>query len=152
LQRTVAGRQRGGSNRRKAVLQLQRQQEDVANRRRDFLKKTAHDLVRPDDRMALEDVPVSNMVRNPHWSQSILDAGWGYLKVHLPHTAEEAGRVVVRVNPAYTSKACSQGGTIFENLTRADRWVQCAYGASLDRDVNAAQNILGRGQRLWAVT
>jgi putative transposase len=153
LQRTVSRRQRGGSNRRKAVLQLQRQSERIANRRKDFLKNTAHDLVTRYDRIALEDLQVSNMVRNPHWSKSILDAGWTYLKAHLTPKAEEAGRVVVLVNPAYTSKTCSQCGTIFESLTLADRWVQCACGASLDRDVNAAKNILSRaGHALWAVT
>jgi putative transposase len=153
LQRTVSRRQRGGRNRRKAVLQLQRQHELIANRRKDFLKKTAYDLVTRYDRIALEDLQVSNMVRNPHLSKSILDAGWTYLKTHLAHKAEEAGRVVYLVNPAYTSKTCSQCGAIFENLTLADRWVQCACGATLDRDVNAALNVLSRaGQALWAVT
>ena len=84
------------------------------------------------------------MVRNHHLSKSILDAGWGYLITHLTHKAEEAGRRVILVDPASTSKTCSQCGTLFEHLTLADRWLTCACGLSLDRDHNAAINILKR--------
>jgi putative transposase len=82
------------------------------------------------------------MVRNPHLGKSILDAGWGYLVAHLTHKAAEAGREVVLVNPAYTSKTCSGCGAIFENLTLSVRHVSCSCGLSLDRDHNAAINIL----------
>jgi putative transposase len=75
-------------------------------------------------------------------AKSILDAGWGYLIAHLTHKAAEAGREVVLVNPAYTSRTCSRCGAIFEHLTLSDRHVSCACGLSLDRDHNAALNIL----------
>ncbi|MCL5997426.1 MAG: transposase [Chloroflexi bacterium] len=153
LQRTVARRRKGGSNRGKAVLRLQRQHARIANRRSDCLKKLAHDLVARYDRIALEDLQVSNMAHHPHLSKSILDAGWGYLQSHLAHKAAEAGRVVFLVNPACTSKTCSSCGLVFETLTLSDRWVACSCGASLDRDVNAALNILNRaGHARWGVT
>ena len=60
--------------------------------------------------------------------------------------AEEAGRVVLRVNPSYTSKSCSGCGYIFEKQKLSDRWITCPEcGLSLDRDHNAAINILMRG-------
>ncbi len=59
------------------------------------------------------------MARNRHLSKSILDAGWGYLVTHLTHKVEEAGRLVVLVNPTYTSKTCSRCGTLLEHLTLA---------------------------------
>jgi putative transposase len=153
MQRRVSRRKLGGSNRRKAVAVLQRQHERIANQRNDYLKKLAHDLVVRYDRIALEELRITNMVRNSHLSKSILDAGWGYLNLHLAYKAEEAGRVVCRVAPAYTSKACSQCGTIFEHLDLSDRWVECACGLSLDRDVNAARNILNRaGHARWGIT
>ncbi|HTX92006.1 MAG TPA: transposase, partial [Anaerolineales bacterium] len=81
--------------------------------------------------------------------KSILDAGWGYLKQHLADKAAEAGRQVVLVNPSYTSKTCSSCGVLFEGLSLADRWIECSCGLSIDRDVNAALNILWVGQTHW---
>jgi len=152
LQRRVSRRKKGGRNRRKAVKALQRQHERIKNKRKDYLNKLAHRLIVENDRIALEDLRIRNMVHNRHLSKSILDAGWNYLAQRLVAKAAEAGRTVCFVEPAYTSKTCSACGGIFENLTLADRWVDCACGASLDRDHNAALNILGRGQRLWGET
>ena len=144
IQRRVARRTKGGGNRRKAVRQLQTQHERSANRRKDYCNKVAHDLIQRYDMVALEDLRITNMARNRHLSKSILDAGWVYLVTHLAHKAEEAGRLVVLVNPAYTSKTCSRCGTLLEHLTLADRWLTCVCGLSLDRDHNAAITILKR--------
>ena len=157
IQRRVARRKKGGSNRRKAVAQLQRQHEHIQNRRKDFLNKLAHTLIASYDLIALEDLQITNMVKNHHLSKSILDAGWGYFARHLAHKAEEAGREIVLVNPAYTSKTCSGCGVIFDGLSLSDRWIECECGVSLDRDVNAAINILQRaldrvGQTRWEPT
>jgi len=155
VQRSVARKKKGGRNRRKTVLQLQRHHERVKNRRQDFLNKVAHRLISRYDLIALEDLRIKNMVRNHHLSKSILDAGWNYLTQRLESKAESAGRRVEFVPAAYTSKTCSHCGTIFENLTLSDRWVDCACGLSLDRDHNAAVNILCRsrlGQSRWAST
>ena len=86
------------------------------------------------------------------FAMSILDAGWSYLVSRLTHKAESAGREVVKVDPAYTSKTCSGCGVLFEHLSLSDRWVSCDCGMSLDRDHNAAINILqrGLGRSLWA--
>ncbi len=152
LQRRVSRRKKGGSNRRKAVIALQRQHEHIQNRRKDCLNKLAHRLVTQYDRIALEDLQIRNMTQNRHLSKSILDAGWNYLARRLVHKAAEAGRTVSFVAPAYTSKTCSACGSVFADLTLADRWVNCACGLSLDRDENAALNILRLGQNLWGVT
>ena len=155
VQRSVARKKKGGRNRRKTVLQLQRHHERVKNRRQDFLNKVAHRLISRYDVIALEDLHIKNMVRNHHLSKSILDAGWKYLTQRLEGKAESAGRRVEFVRAAYTSKTCSHCGAIFENLTLSDRWVECACGLSLDRDHNAAVNILCRsrlGQSLWVST
>jgi putative transposase len=87
---------------------------------------------------------VTNLVRNRHLSKSILDSGWSMFGQFLAYKAESAGRKVVYVDPAYTSKSCSNCGAIFEQLTLSDRWVRCECGLSVDRDHNAALNILKR--------
>jgi putative transposase len=144
LQRKLARAKRGSNNRRKALRAVQKQQEHVANQRTDFLHKLSYALVQHCEGIALEDLSIRNMVCNKHLSKSILDSGWGYFKQYLTYKAASAGREIRLVNPAYTSKTCSNCGAFFEDLTLADRWVKCACGLSLDRDHNAAINILSR--------
>ena len=151
-QRSAARKTKGGENRRKAVLVLQRQHDKLKNQRKDYLNKLALDLITRYDRIALEDLTITRMVHG-NLAKSILDAGWGYLVKQLTYKAESAGRVVVLVDPRYTSKTCSSCGHIFEDLTLSDRWIDCACGLSLDRDHNAAINILHRGGQLrWALS
>jgi putative transposase len=151
-QRRVARRTKGGKNRRKAIAVLQRQHEHVGNQRKDFLNKLACDLTTRYDKIALEDLAITRMVHG-NLAKSILDAGWGYLVQRLTHKAASAGRVVVLVDPRYTSQTCSQCGHGFESLSLSDRWIDCACGLSLDRDHNAAINILKRaGQVRWEQT
>jgi putative transposase len=118
----------------------------IANQRKTFLATMAYQLVSAHDLIAMEDLKVSNMVRNKHLSKSILDAGWGFFREAVQVKADDAGRKVVIVNPAYTSKTCSQCGHLFEDMTLATRWIDCPQcGLSMDRDQNAAVNILNRG-------
>lgn len=145
IQRKIARATFGGRNRRKLVRKLQRLLGKVANCRKDFLNKFVDQLIKQFDRIVLEDLRVAAMARG-RLAMSILDAGWGYLVTRLTHKAENAGREVVLVDPAYTSKTCSGCGVIFEHLKLSDRWVSCDCGVSLDRDQNAAINILSRGR------
>ncbi len=84
------------------------------------------------------------MARNHHLSKSILDAGWSTFRQYLTYKAESAGREVAFVDPAYTSRSCSACGAMFQDFDLSTRWVTCACGLSLDRDRNAALNILRR--------
>ena len=145
-QRKLARAKRGSKNRRRALLRVQCQQEHVANQRKDYLHKLSTELVHNYDLIALEDLQVRNMVRNRTLSKSILDSGWSTFRHYLTYKAESAGCEMVFVDPAYTSKSCSNCGAIFENLTLRDRWVECECGLSLDRDHNAAINILSRAR------
>jgi putative transposase len=144
LHRSLERKTKGGCNRRKALLKVQRQHAHVAQQRRDFAHKLSFMLVKHFDRIGMEDLRITNMVRNKHLSKSILDAGWAMFTQLLTSKAESAGREVMFVNPAYTSKSCSDCGALFKGLTLADRWVECSCGLSLDRDHNAAINILKR--------
>lgn len=145
LHRSLARKQKGSKNRKKALLQVQRHYEHVKNQRRDYAHKLSYTLVQHYDCIACENLRIRNMVRNPHLSKSILDAGWGIFKQLLTSKAVDAGRQVVFVDPAYTSKRCSTCGHEFQDFDLSTRWVECAVcGLSLDRDHNAAINILKR--------
>jgi putative transposase len=144
VQRSLARKKRGGKNRAKVLLQVQRHHEHIQNQRADFAHKLCHALVQDYDRIACEALKIRNMVRNHRLSKSILDAGWGIFKQLLTNKAGEAGRQVVFVDPAHTSKTCSNCGALFQDFDLSTRWVECTCGLSLDRDHNAAINILKR--------
>ncbi|MCX6054260.1 MAG: transposase [Chloroflexi bacterium] len=105
--------------------------------------------------IAIEDLRITNRIKNHNLARSILDGGWGYFAQRLSDKAVEAGREIVRVNPANTSKTCSGCGTVFENFDLSVRWIKCNYGLSMNNDINAAINILKRalqnrvGQTRW---
>lgn len=139
---SLARKTKGGRNRRKARLKVQRQHGHIANQRRDVLHKLSFTLVQHYDVIGVEKLRIKNMVRNRHLSKSILDAGWGLLKHLLTSKAESAGRDVMFVNPAHTSRLCSNCGKAFAKFDLSVRWVECPCGLSLDRDHNAAINIL----------
>jgi putative transposase len=148
-QRSMQRKQKGSKNRRQALLRLQRLQEHIKNQRQDVLNKVAHTYTHANDLIALEDLRITNMVRNHRLSKSILDQGWGYLRNRFVAKAANAGRQLALVDPAYSSKTCSCCGQLFQNLTLADRWVTCACGLNLARDHNAAINILKRATNGW---
>lgn len=142
LQRALQRKIKGSRNRCKTLCAVQRQHAHIANQRRDVLHKLSTRLIQENDGIALEDLSIRNMVRNKRLSKSILECGWGMFRQYLTYKAESAGRAICLVNPAYTSRCCSNCGQMFENFSLSTRWVTCDCGLSLDRDHNAAINIL----------
>lgn len=142
-QRVVARRERGGTNRRKAVRLLAKRHRRLENARRDFHWKTARSLVQRFDTIAVEDLNVSGLARST-LAKSVHDAGWGGFLHALAVKAEEAGRIIVAVDPRGTSQVCSGCG-VEVRKSLAMRVHDCpSCGLTLDRDVNAARNILAR--------
>lgn len=146
-QRKVSKKKRGGSNRRKAVRVLARKYRKVRRARRDFHFKTALALVREYDHIAVENLNIAGLTRT-RIAKSIADAGWAQFIGILCAKAEEAGRTVEKVDPRGTSQVCSACGTEpKERKTLAVRTHRCSdCGLVLDRDENAARNILQRAR------
>ena len=145
-QRRVSRRKKGSNRRKKAVALLKRAHQHVQRQRRDFHHKTARALLRAYDTLYLEDLQVRNMVRNRHLAKSISDAGWAAFRTVLEAKAVWAGRRVIAVPPAFTSQECSGcGERVPKSLSvRTHSCPSC--GLVLDRDENAARNILRAGQ------
>ncbi|MDQ3250976.1 MAG: transposase [Actinomycetota bacterium] len=144
-QRRVSRRKKGSKRREKAKALLGKAHQKVARSRRDHAHKTAKDLVERYDRIAVEDLNVSGMVKNHHLAKAISDSGWTQFVQTLSDKAEKAGRELVKVNPRNTSQACSGCGELVRK-SLAMRWHSCpSCGCELDRDVNAAINILNIG-------
>lgn len=144
-QRAVARKRNKRSNRRrKAVQRVAKLHRKVARQRLDFHHKTAIKLVRENDLIAHEDLNVGGMGRG-NMARSIHDVGWSQFFSLLSLKAASAGRTVVRVDPRFTSQACSQcGHTSKANRVSQARFVcqQCGHTANADH--NAAANILAR--------
>ena len=109
-QRRVSRRVKGSKGRKKAVCWLAKKHLKVKRQRRDFHFKEAGKLVNQYQSIKVEDLNIQGMVRNHHLAKSISDAGWGQFIMILIFKAEEAGRTVIKVNPAYTSQDCSRCG------------------------------------------
>ena len=138
-----ASRQVKGSRRRKATLrQVARLHEHIANQRRDLQHQLSRRLVQDYDLIGLEGMSLAFMNRNRHLSLSSHDALWGGLRHMLEYKAEEAGIPVMAVDPSFTSQKCSGCGRRVEKTlaVRVHRCPSCRL--VLDRDVNAARNIL----------
>ena len=142
--RSLARKKRGSKKRVKARNRLQRVHAKVANQRKDFIHKVSQGLVSKFGFVAAEDLKIGNMSRNKHLARSIMDAGWAMFLEATRYKAEEAGCVLVAVDPRGTSQDCSGcGKKVPKDLSV--RWHECPHcGLSLDRDHNAARNIMFR--------
>jgi putative transposase len=145
-----------GSNRyKKAKLLHDRAFVSLANRRKNFIQQTVSFLIKEYDGFAVEELKIENMAKKDLKSvtsrslrKNIMDSSWSSFSVHLRNKAEEAGYPCVRVDPKNTSKMCSSCGEIVEK-TIYDRVHICPFcGLSMDRDQNAARNILLKANNL----
>ena len=145
LQRWHSKRKMRSRNREKARIRVAKLAEKVSNQRRDFLNKTARGIVNKYERVYVEDLQTANMKRNKRLSKSIGDAGWRILRHNLTYMAERSLGVTVCVAPQDTSQLCSGCGELVPK-DMAVRVHVCPHcGLVLDRDVNAAGNILRKG-------
>ena len=157
-QRRLAKQKRGSRERKKARKVVSRIHERIRNRRHDFCHQNARRIVNRFGIIAVEKLNVKNMLGNHCLAKSISDAAWSQFRSVLVQKAESAvNREVVECNPAYTSQDCSGCGYRpdgLEGRTKkklSDRWHLCPMcGLSLDRDTNAAVNILALGQQCLA--
>ena len=134
----------GSHQRKKKLLDVQRQHEHVKNQRKDFFDKRVYELVQNFDVIAIKDLKVKNMLQNRHLSKRILDAGWGYFKQRLLDKAADAGREVLLVDLQHIENLLEP----CLRVSHAHRWVECECGLSLDRDHNAAINVFIRAGRV----
>jgi putative transposase len=117
--------------------------EKVVNKRKDFLHKTSTKLIRENQTIALEDLAVSNMIKNHNLAQAISDVSWSTFVTMLEYKAEWYGKNILRIGRfSPSSKTCSNCGHINKELTLSDReWTCPKCGEVVSRDLNAAINI-----------
>lgn len=165
-QQALSRKKRGSHRRDKARKLAAKSHRKVRNQRRDFHHKQSRQLVNRYQVLVFEDIQTSNLTHKPkpkqdgetkHYlpngaaakgglNKSILDAGWGTFVSLCSNKAEWAGRTLIKVHPHNTSQVCSGCGQV-RKKDLSERWHSCDCGTELDRDVNAAINILARGKQ-----
>jgi putative transposase len=147
LNRRLSKTQKGSKNRAKARQRLSRKHLKVSRRRKDFAVKLARCVVQSNDLVAYEDLKVKNMVKNKKLSKSISDVAWRAFRNWIEYFGKVFGVATVAVPPHYTSQNCSSCGKVAKK-SLSQRTHQCPHcGFVLDRDWNAARNILELGLR-----
>ena len=142
-QRRVSRKKKGSINRKKAINKLGRKHLKISRQREEHTKRLARCVIQSNDLVAYEDLRIKNLVKNHCLAKSINDAGWYQFRKWLEYFGVKMGRITVAVNPAYTSQNCSNCGAVVKK-SLSTRTHVCACGCRLDRDENAAINILNR--------
>jgi putative transposase len=164
-QQALSRKKRRSNRRKKAVQKVTRAHRKIRNQRKDFLHKQSRILVDTFETIVFEDIQPANLSKRPRPKQdengkylpngaskkaglnkSILDAGWGMFIAMCEYKAASAGTQVLRVDPRNTSQVCSGCGVKGPHKDLSVRTHTCSScGLVLDRDHNAALNILKRG-------
>ena len=148
-QQHLSRKQKGSSEFEKQKLKVAKIYEKIASCRLDTLHKVSKELVESYDLISIEDLNVKNMIKNHKLSKHIADASWGNFVTLLQYKCDWYGRELVKVNRFYPStKTCGDCGWINQNLKLSDREWTCKNGHVLDRDLNAAKNILKEGLKI----
>ncbi len=141
----VSRKQKGSSNRKKQIKRLAKKHLKVQRQRKDFAIKAARALYQSHDLVVIENLQIKNMLKNHNLAKAISDASWHQLKRWLEYFSQVFSKGFVIISPHHTSQDCSGcGERVAKDLS--ERVHHCeSCGLELDRDHNAALNILSKG-------
>jgi putative transposase len=145
-QRQIYKKEKGKNQRRKARVRYARKHLRVSRQRNEHSKRLGRCVCKLNSLVAYENLNVKNMVKNHCLAKSINDVGWTLFRQWLEYFATKFGTVVVAVPPQYTSQNCSNCGVIVKKSLSV-RTHACKCGCVLQRDHNAALNILSLGKQ-----
>ena len=140
-QRRVSRKKKGSTNRKKAINRLGRVHLKISRQREEHARRVARCVIQSNDLVAYEDLRIKNLVKNHCLAKSVNDAGWYQFRKWLEYFGTKLGKATIAVNPAYTSQECSNCGSVVKKSLSMRTHV-CQCGFVLDRDWNAAINIL----------
>ncbi len=147
VQKALSRKQKGSNNRHKARVEVATVHAQITDARKDFLHKLTTRLVRENQTIVVEDLAIKNMVKNHKLALAISDASWGELIRQLAYKCKWYGRELIKIDRWFpSSKRCGNCGHIVDSMPLNIREWECPKcGMNLDRDINAANNILAAG-------
>ena len=147
MQKHLSRKKKGSGSWNRQRIKIARLHEKIMSCRKDKLHKISIDLIRRYDVVCCEDLNVNGMVKNHKLAKSISDASWGAFVTMLGYKAKWYGKTLVKIDRFYpSSKICHHCGYIKGDLKLKDReWTCPQCGELIDRDLNAAKNILDEG-------
>ena len=147
-QRRLSRKMKGSNRRAKAKLKVARVHRRIANQRKAVLHELTDHLTKTYHTICIEDLNVKGMVKNHSLARAISDAGFGMFRQFLEYKAKLRGNTVVAIDRWFpSSKTCSGCGTVKKKLSLSEREFICGHcGLVMDRDYNAAVNILNHGE------
>jgi len=147
-QRRLSKKTKGSNRRARAKLKVARIHRRIANQRKAVLHELTDHLTKTYHTICIEDLNVKGMVKNHSLARAISDAGFGMFRQFLEYKAKLRGNTIKIVDRWFpSSKTCSGCGTVKRELSLDDREYICEHcGLVMDRDLNAAVNILNHGE------
>ena len=150
LQHQLSKKQKGSNNRNKTRIKLAKIYKKISDRKQYYLHAISNSLIDENQIICMENLNVRGMVKNHRLAESILEMGFCEFRRILEYKANWYNRKIIFVNRFYpSSKTCNHCGYINKNLKLSDRqWICPECGKVIDRDHNAALNILDEGLRI----
>lgn len=147
LQQLHSRKKKGSNRRNKARIKVARIYEKISNQRNDFLHKLSHRLTSENQAILAEDLNIKGIMANHCLAKSVSDAGWSEFIRQIKYKSEWNGVYFGQIDRFFpSSKRCAVCGWINQSLSLKDReWTCQGCGQVIDRDLNAAQNILQFG-------
>ena len=150
-QRKLSRCQKGSQNYKKQKKRVALCHEKIRNQRKDFQHKLSASLAESFDAICVEDLNLKGMAGGLHLGKGVHDNGYGLFLSMLEYKLEERGKYLIKVDRYFaSSKICSACGKKKEKLSLSERIYYCECGHRMDRDVNAAVNIMNEGKRIFA--
>ena len=149
-QRKLSRCEKGSRNYQKQKKKVALYHEKIKNQRKDFQHKLSHSLAEDYDAVCVEDLNLKGIAGGLHFGKGIQDNGYGQFLSMLGYKLEERGKYLIKVDRYFaSSKICSVCGHKKKELALSERTYLCECGNRMDRDVNAAVNILKEGKRIY---